>query len=73
MDLFLIVIYEGLVDNEQPFQKKVDYGYMLILRDSDYDVVYTDINVNQIISLQGCFSLQDSEEIKSQSLEKVSY
>lgn len=46
---------------------------MLILRDSDYDVVYTDISVNQIISLQGCFSLQDSEEIKSQSLEKVSY
>lgn len=73
MDLFLIVIYEGLVDNEQPFQKKVDYGYMLILRDSDYDVVYTDISVNQIISLQGCFPLQDSEEIKSQSLEKVSY
>lgn len=44
---------------------------MVILRDSDYDVVYTDIS--QIISLQGCFSLQDSEEIKSQSVEKVSY
>lgn len=68
----MIMICGGLVDNDQPFQER--YGGMLILHSSiDSDVV-TDINVNQIISPQGCcFSFQDSEENKVQSLEKVSY
>jgi len=47
---------------------------MLILHDSTDSDVVTDISVNQIISPKGCcFSFQDSEEIKVQSLEKVSY
>lgn len=52
--LFLIMIYGGLVDDEQPFQERWTMDACLILHDSTDSNVVTDINVDQIISPQCC-------------------
>lgn len=56
-----------------PFKEGGLWIHAYSSQSSDSHVIYTGINVNQIISPQGCcFPFQDSEDIKIQSLEKVS-